>query len=76
LQKALYLEPNFVLAHFAIGILAQRQGRQAAAARHFGNALVLLRRYDENTVLPHSDGMAAGQLKQMIEAISPAEGLA
>lgn len=76
LQKALYLEPNFVLAHFAMGILAQRQGRQAAAARHFGNASALLLRHDENAVLPHSDGMAAGRLKQMIEAISPVEGSA
>ena len=76
LQKALYLEPTFVLAHFALANLVQQQGRPAAAARHFANALALLRRYDDNDVLPHSDGMAAGRLKQMIQSISPVEGVA
>jgi chemotaxis protein methyltransferase CheR len=76
LQKTLYLEPTFVLAHFALATLVQRQGRPAAAARHFANALALLRRYDDNDVLPHSDGMAAGRLKQMIQSISPVAGVA
>ena len=76
LQKTLYLEPRFVLAHFALANLVQRQGRPAAAARHFANALALLRRYDDNDVLPHSDGMAAGRLKQMIQSISPVESVA
>ncbi len=73
LQRTLYLEPQFVLAHFALGNLELHQGRQESAARHFSNALALLRRCDDNEVLPHSDGMAAGRLKEMIRSISPVD---
>lgn len=73
LQKTLYLDPDFVLAHFALGNLEQRQGRRSIAARHLQNAMQLLQRYDDNDVLPHSDGMAAGSLKAMIRSITPAD---
>lgn len=76
LQKTLYLEPAFVLAHFALGNLTHGQGKPAAAARHFANALDLLRRYDDNDVLPHSEGMVAGRLKQTIESMLPVAGTA
>lgn len=72
LQRTLYLEPQFVLAHFALGNLELHWDRQASAARHFNNALALLRRCDDNEVLPHSDGMAAGRLQDMIRSVLPA----
>ncbi len=70
LQRTLYLQPEFVLAHFALGNLEQRRGRRTAAARHFNNALTLLRPLDDNDVLPHADGMVAGRLKELIRAIA------
>jgi len=73
LQRTLYLEPDFVLAHFALGNLEQQQGRNHAASRHFANALSLLRRFDDDQVLPHSDGLAAGQLREMIRSIASAD---
>jgi chemotaxis protein methyltransferase CheR len=73
LQRTLYLEPDFVLAHFALGNLEQRQGRRRIAARHFSNALHLLGKFGDNEVLPHSGGMAAGQLKEMLQSISPVD---
>ena len=73
LQKTLYLQPDFVLAHFALGNLEDRQGRRSVAARHFNNALDLLGKFADNDVLPHSDGMAAGSLKEAIRSIVPAD---
>src|ERR1019366_7540520 len=39
LQRALYLDQDFVLAHFALGNLRQRQGLNRESVRHFENAL-------------------------------------
>jgi chemotaxis protein methyltransferase CheR len=73
LQRVLYLQGDFVLAYFALGNLEQRQGRGSAATRHFANALNLLRRFDDNAILPYSDGMAAGQLRETIQSIVSAD---
>lgn len=66
LQRALYLDQDFILAHFALGNLYRRQGRPTEAARHFGNARGLLQNYPAAQILPESGGMAAGRLMEMI----------
>lgn len=73
LQRTLYLAPGFVLAHFALGNLTLRQGKRAESARHFNNALDFLKHYGDDAVLPHSDGMAAGRLREMIHSIAPGD---
>ena len=42
LQRAIYLQPDFPLAHFALGNLARSGLRDEDARRHFANALRLL----------------------------------
>lgn len=73
LQRTLYLAPGFVLAHFALGNLTLRQDKRAESVRHFNNALDFLRSYSDEAVLPHSDGMAAGRLREMIHSIAPGD---
>jgi chemotaxis protein methyltransferase CheR len=73
LQKAVYLDRDFVLAHFALGTLARRCGKPAEADRHFVNARHGLRTYQPNDLLPESDGMTAGRLAQILSAIINAE---
>ncbi len=43
LMRVLYLDPDFMLAHFALGNLHQAQGSYRQAQRHFENVLLLLR---------------------------------
>lgn len=69
LQKAVYLQPDFVLVHFALGNLEHHQGRCSVAARHFNNAFNLLQKVGDDELLPHAEGMAAGRLKEMIRSI-------
>lgn len=69
LRKALYADHNFVLAHFAIGHLMQRKGIPREAERHFENACSLLNLYEQDDILPESEGISAGRLKEMIRAI-------
>lgn len=66
LERTLYLDPNLVLAHVSLGMLAQSRGGRAAAARHFGNALRLLHRLDPGDVLPESEGLTAGRLAETV----------
>jgi chemotaxis protein methyltransferase CheR len=66
LKRALYLDPDFVLAHFALGNLALRQKNFKEADKHFTNVLGLLADYQFNEVLSQSDGLAAGRLKEMV----------
>lgn len=73
LQRAIYLEPDLVLAHFALGNLARRQGRAEEAARHFANTAKLLGRYQPGDPLPQSDGLSAGALAQTLTAFAHRE---
>ena len=70
LQRALYLDQNFVLAHFALGNLALQQGKFKASGKHFNNALMLLNTYDQKEILPESEGVTAGRLKEIIAGIA------
>lgn len=69
LQRAVYLEPDFVLAHFALGNIARGRGRTDDAARHFGTALRLLSRHAPGDLLPESDSLTAGRLTETLTSM-------
>ena len=66
LKRSLYLDQNFALAHFALGSLALRQGKWIESKKHFENALSLLSAYRAEEILPESDGLTAGRLREII----------
>jgi chemotaxis protein methyltransferase CheR len=70
LQRAVYLHPDFVLAHFAMGNLARRQGKPGEADRRFAAALRLLGRHQPDDPLPEADGLTAGRLTEIITALT------
>ena len=78
LERALYLDHRLVLAHFALGNLALREGSRPRAARHFQNAFDLLRGAAADSILPGSEGMTAGRLREIIASMNgelrPAQG--
>ena len=69
LQRAIYLDPDFVLAHFALGNLARKCGRVHEGDKHLTNALQLVRLRQTNDLLPESDGLTAGGLTEIISSI-------
>jgi chemotaxis protein methyltransferase CheR len=69
LGRVLYLDPDFVLAHFALGNLCLAAGRGPEARRHFANALTLLRACHADALLPEADGLSAGRLIEIISAV-------
>lgn len=69
LKRSLYLDPNFVLAHFALGNLAQRRGKFGESEKYFRNALSLLRGYRPEALLPESEGITAGRLLEVLRSM-------
>lgn len=66
LRRALYLDPDFTMAHFASGHLAIRRGRLEEAYKHFENTLGLLAVYQEHDVIPEAEGLTASQLRKLV----------
>lgn len=65
LKKALYLDQDFVVAHFMLGRLLAAEGSAEQARRHITTALRLLERSAEDEVVPDSGGMMAGRLRDI-----------
>jgi chemotaxis protein methyltransferase CheR len=76
LKRALYLEPDFVLAHFGLGNLSRIQGKISESDRHFGNALALTQARQPDEILPEADGLTAGRLAEIICAIRSIKAVA
>ena len=68
LKRALYLDQDFVLAHFSLGNLARRKGKWKEAARHFQNSLSILAKYRPEEVLPESEGLTVARLQEIVES--------
>ncbi|HSJ04368.1 MAG TPA: CheR family methyltransferase [Verrucomicrobium sp.] len=69
LRQVLYLAPEFVMAHFALGYAAHREHDQKNGRRHFSNALKLLRRLPPDAVLPESGGLTAARLIHTVTSV-------
>lgn len=69
LRRTVYLDPDFVLAHFALGNLCLSQWRGKEAVHHFENALNLLENLPRDEILPKSDGLAAGRLAEIVATL-------
>jgi len=69
LKRALYLAPDFVIAYFALGNLARREGKKREAERCFRNALALLAKYGRDEIVAGSEGLAAGRMSDIIQTL-------
>ena len=69
LRRAVYLEPGHLLSHFLLGNLSGRLGKQSKARKHYLNARELLAKHKDEEVLPESEGMTAGRLKEIINSM-------
>jgi chemotaxis protein methyltransferase CheR len=68
LDRAIYLKPEFALAHFLRAIVAQAIGREARAQRHFANALAALAPKSADDAVDGADGLTVANLTDMINA--------
>lgn len=67
LKRAIFLEKNFVVGHYYLGVICQREGEENNAKRHFKNVLKLLDALPPETSLDESDGLTAGRLQEIVK---------
>ena len=63
------LLPPEVAAHFALGNNARAESRPVEARRHFENAARLLRGREPDEIVPESEGLSVGRLREIIAAL-------
>lgn len=66
LRQVIFLDPDFILAHYLTGVLYQSQGKFQLARRSLRNALVLLNRQADTELVAHAEGITVGRFKAMI----------
>jgi chemotaxis protein methyltransferase CheR len=70
-KKALYVDNDYVLAHFALGNLSMRLGKHTESKKHLRNTMELLSRHKTDETLPESEGITAGRLTEMLRSTNP-----
>jgi chemotaxis protein methyltransferase CheR len=65
LRQAIYLDRNFALAHYHLGLALKRDRQMAAAARCFGNVLRVLSSVPDNAVLTGGPGVTVTALQEL-----------
>jgi len=65
LRRAIYLDRAFVMAHYHLGLILERQRDAKRARRAFENVLELLGSRAGDEVLDHGDGISAADLSEL-----------
>jgi chemotaxis protein methyltransferase CheR len=73
LQRAVYLQPGYVMAHFTLGNVAHAAGNMNESAKYFSTALRLLRKHGLEDNFPESEGLTAGRLIEFIGSVMAKE---
>lgn len=66
LKRALYLDPDFAIAHFALAHLARRQHRPQDTHRHLRNAHHALRDSRPDDLVPEAEGLTVKRIRELI----------
>lgn len=69
LRRALYLDPHFLLAYFALGHLFQQQGKKKESVKQYENALEILQGFQPEDIVPESEGIPAARLAEIIHSL-------
>lgn len=73
LRRTLYLDPDFIIAHFKLGALAHAVGDSVASRRHWRNTAQLLARCGPQDILPESEGLSAARLLEIVGSLVESE---
>jgi chemotaxis protein methyltransferase CheR len=68
LNKVIYLEKDFVMAHYLLGKLSRQAGNVPAGEKALRNLQKLLLKTDPSAVIPESGGLTASGFLELIKA--------
>ncbi len=66
LRRAIYCDPNFVLAHYTLGDVYHRRAAPKEAARHWQLALDAVENRELQEIVPYSDDLTVEMLIQLM----------
>jgi len=69
-RQTLFLNPESVIAQFAVSNLLIKIGRRTKAKSHLKSAQRLLLDYEDDDIIPDSEGLTAGSLKLIVNSLS------
>jgi chemotaxis protein methyltransferase CheR len=69
LKKALYLDSNFIMAHFSLGQLLKKENQTQEAQRHFRNAKLLLNQRKKEEPLLGAEEVTPQQLEDILDTL-------
>jgi len=72
-NKALYIDPDFILAHFSLATMLSRAGKIQPAKKHYRNVLALLEKSVEGETIPYSEGLSFGRFQEIMKATQQTE---
>ncbi len=72
LKRAIYLDPDFVISHYMLGNINRQEGKLKESNKYYENVLSLLNLYNNDDILPESEGITAGRLKELINFVKEA----
>jgi len=70
LKRAIYLDSDFILAHFLLGTLSMKSGDSLTGKKSFKNAISSLSKLSPDDIIPESDGLTVGRFKEIINTIT------
>lgn len=70
LRQSIFLDQEYVLAHFSLGNLYRQHGNLTDSRRCFENVVRLLKDIDQSETVPDSDGLTAGQLISIVNSFA------
>ena len=68
LKRAIYLNPDFILSYFSLGNIYQRLGDFNKSKKYYKNTLSILDKYEQDDILPESEGISAGRFREIINS--------
>jgi len=69
LQRAIFIDSDFVLAYYTLGNILLSQKDFASAKKSYRNVLNILEKFHPDDLVPESDGISVSRLKNIVETI-------
>ena len=69
LNRTIYLDQNFVLAHFLLGNISNKIKNNNSGRKHFTNAINILSNLKSDVIIPESEGITVGRFREILSAI-------
>ena len=69
LKKAIYLNHNHILSHLMLGNIFLKMDKTHMAIKHYENIIKIVSNLNDNEIVPESEGLTVGRIKEFTESI-------